>query len=89
MIVRYSPDFIKRLKKLNVRIRKSFKERILIFTKDPLSPQLNNHPLREEWGGYRSVDITGNYRAIYSEKIEGEDEVAYFVSIGTHSELYF
>ena len=88
MIIRYDPDFIERLKKQNVRIRKSFKERILIFSKDPFYPQLNNHPLREEWEGYRSVDITNDYRAIYIEKVEGEDKVAYFVAIGIHEELF-
>jgi len=40
------------------------------------------------WKGYRSIDITGNWRAIYAEKVEGKDIVAYFVALGTHRELY-
>ena len=89
MTVRYDPDFIEKLKKQNVRIRKSFKEKILIFAKDPFYPQLHNHPLREEWEGSRSIDITIDYRAIYIGKVEGEEEIAYFIDIGTHEELYF
>ena len=88
MIIRYSPLFLKTLKKLDVKVRKSFKEQILLFTKNPNNPQLNNHPLKKEWRGYRSIDITANWRAIYEEKYEGGEETAYFVLIGTHKQLY-
>jgi len=88
MNVEYDPDFIKRLKKLDVRIRNSFKERILKFSKKPRDPQLNNHQLKKEWQGYRSIDITADWRAIYMEIKDGKENVAYFVAIGTHKELY-
>lgn len=88
MTVRYDPTFLKKLKKTDVRIRKSFKERIAIFSSDPFSAQLNNHPLQREWQGYRSINITNDERAIYTEKIEGEEVIAYFVAIGTHKQLY-
>lgn len=88
MIIRYSPIFFKTLKKLNVIIRKSLKERLLLFSKNPNDPQLNNHPLKREYQGLRSIDITADWRAIYEEKHEGEEETAYFVLIGTHKQLY-
>ena len=88
MKVLYDSDFIKQLKKQNVRIRKSFEERILLFSKNPTSPQLKNHALQSEWKGYRSINITADYRAIYEELTEGEEKVAYFIIIGTHGELY-
>ena len=88
MIIRYDPDFIEKLKKVNVRIRKNFKEQIKIFGQDPNNPQLNNHPLREDWEGYRSIDINSKWRAIYTEKSERNDIIAYFVALGTHKELY-
>ena len=88
MIIRYSPVFFKTLKKLDVRIRKSFKERILLFAKNPNDPQLDNHPLKREYRGLRSIDITADFRAIYEEKRDGEEETAYFVLIGTHKQLY-
>lgn len=84
----YDPQFIKTLKKLDVRIRKSFKERIAIFAKNPLDPQLNNHELRKPYEGLRSIDITNDYRAIYEEMTVGEETVAYFVLLGIHEELY-
>lgn len=88
MTVRYAPAFLKKLKKTDVRIRKSFRERIAIFSSDPFNTQLNNHLLQREWQGYRSIDVTNDYRAIYTEKVEGEEIIAYFVAIGTHKQLY-
>jgi len=88
MNVKLSSGFLKKLKKIDVRIRKSFKERIIVFSKDPSDPQLDNHPLKREWKGHRSIDITADYRAIYKETQIGDENVAYFVALGTHDELY-
>ncbi len=88
MIVKYSPLFLQTLKKANVRIRKSFKEKILIFSKNPHDLELDNHLLKEPYQGLRSIDITADWRAIYKEKSEKEEAVAYFVILGTHEELY-
>lgn len=88
MILRYNLDFLKKLKKVDVRVRKSFKEKIIVFSKNQNGPQLNNHPLREKWEGYRSIDITNDWRAVYTEKIEGGERIAYFVALGTHKDLY-
>lgn len=88
MKVKLDPDLLKKLKKLDVRIRKRFKERILLFSKNPNSPELNNHPLKREYQGLRSIDINNDYRAIYEEMIVGEETIAYFSLLGTHTELY-
>lgn len=90
MKIRYDPDFIEGLKKADVRIRKSFKKRLVLFEKNPHSPQLNNHALRDEWRGYRSIDITADWRAIYKEliTIEGDEVIVYFTTFGTHAQLY-
>lgn len=84
----YDPAFIKALKKTNIRIRKSFREKIVIFAKNPQDSQLNNHKLKEKYEGYRSIDITGDYRAIYEEINEVDEPIAYFFLIGTHNKLY-
>lgn len=85
---RYDPAFIKTLKKIDVRIHKSFKEKIVIFAKNPYDPSLNNHKLKQDYVGYRSIDITADYRAIYEEINESDEPVAYFFLIGTHEQLY-
>jgi len=49
-------------------------------------PLLNNHPLDGIWIGCRSINITGDFRAVYEEL--GNDNFE-FVAIGTHSEFIF
>ncbi|HCS78861.1 TPA: hypothetical protein DIV55_03890 [Patescibacteria group bacterium] len=88
MIIRYSPSFLTTLKKANVRIRKSFEEHITLFAKNAHNPHLSNHALKRKYQGYRSINITADWRAIYQEKQEGNELVAYFVALGTHKELY-
>lgn len=88
MTVRYDPEFLRKLKKLDVRTRKNLKEQILLFVRNPQNPKLNNHSLVRNYEGFRSIDITNDYRALYKEKLEGDETVAYFEEIGTHEELY-
>lgn len=88
MKVRYSPDFYRKYKKADVRVRNSVDEKIEIFLKDPYDLQLDNHALKRQWKGCRSIDITSDYRAIYKETQIGDKIVAYFVELGTHDELY-
>lgn len=42
MNVKLDPDLLKKLKKVNVRIRNRFKERILLFSKNPHDSLLSN-----------------------------------------------
>lgn len=88
MNVVLDPALYKKLKKLNVRIRKNFRERIAIFQLNPSDPILDNHPLERELTGYQSIDITAHYRAVFEELQEGEERIYYFFLIGTHKELY-
>ena len=88
MIVKYTDSFLKQLKKSDVRIRKAFKQRLLLFVKNPNDLELNNHPLQREYIGFRSIDITSNYRAIFKEINQEDDTYIYFTSLGTHHQLY-
>jgi len=68
MKIRYDPQLIERVKKLDVRIRKSFRERMELFRQDPFTPQLHNHPLKREYKGYRIINITAdmnNFKIIF------------------------
>ena len=85
MQINYSKKFIKLLRKINPEIKDYLKEKILIFRINKFDPRINNHKLKGKFKKYRSINITGDYRAIFEEI--AEDNV-YFVSIGTHSELY-
>ena len=88
MRVQLAPRLIDKLKKQDVRIRKSFRKVINLFSIDPNNLELNNHQLHKEWEGFRSIDISSDWRAIYQEVDEGDEPVAYFVALGTHKELY-
>ncbi len=83
-----SKQLLEKLKKLDVRIRNSFFEKIKIFEENHQDPLLNNHALKREYHGYRSINITADYRALYKEITEGDKTIAYFVLLGTHEELY-
>ncbi|PJE58070.1 MAG: hypothetical protein COU81_02675, partial [Candidatus Portnoybacteria bacterium CG10_big_fil_rev_8_21_14_0_10_36_7] len=67
MSVRYSKKFVKQYEKTDTKIRKAFEKRLKIFLKNHSNPQLRNHPLKGELSGYRSINITGDWRALYSE----------------------
>ena len=88
MKIIYDPAFLEKLKKADVRIRKSLKEKILLFSQNPNSPELNNHPLKREYEGHSSIDITTDWRALYKKRTEGDEKIAYFVFLGTHAQLY-
>lgn len=86
MIANYSKKFIKQLKKSPNKIRKQAGLRITeIFIKTPFHPTLNNHALTGEYGGCRSINITGDWRAIYTHI---NKDTVLFVDLGTHNQLY-
>lgn len=78
-------NFEKQYSKLQPTEKKRFKQRKDIFLIDPYDPVLNNHPLRGKYKGYRSINVGGDLRAIYSLL---KDDIAFFVAIDTHSNLY-
>lgn len=88
MRIFFDEDFYKKYKKVNIRIQSSVDESIRIFRKNPMDKHLNNHALRKPYHGYKSINITADYRAFYKERYEGEEKVAYFEVLGTHDELY-
>jgi len=55
-----------------------------LFVADPFDQQLRNHALSGKYIGLRSIDITGDIRAVY----ELINDTAVFITIGTHTQLY-
>lgn len=84
MIIKLHKNFIKHYKRLRLSEQKKFKERRDIFLKDKFHPILNNHSLKGKYLGYRSINITGDLRAIF--KMIGEEAI--FVALDSHSNLY-
>lgn len=63
---------------------KKFEERYDLFILNPNSPLINDHSLKGASKGYRAFSITGDIRVIYYVK----ENIAYFVDIGTHNQVY-
>lgn len=85
MQIRYTREFKKQYARAPKKIRQAFKNRRNLFLENPQSPILNNHKLKGILKGYRSINITGGWRAVYSE--HGK-KIIIFEILGTHSQLY-
>ena len=84
MKIAYSKNFLKQAKKLDADLRARVVERIKLFAKNPLDESLRNHQLKGKHKQYRSINITGDVRALY---LPNEEE-AIFDVVGTHIQLY-
>jgi len=84
MIVHYHKEFLKRFRKQPLKIQERFKDRLSLFMKDEFDPTLNNHSLRGKHGSYRSINVTGDIRAVFKRTVQE----AIFVPIDSHSNLY-
>ena len=84
MQINFTKRFAKQRDKAPTKIQKSLNTKLELFIMDPFNGQLDNHPLKGRLKPYRSIDITGDWRAWYVEV----DDVAWFDVLGTHSQLY-
>src|SRR3954452_4810041 len=80
--------FDKRLTNAPDEIQEASAQPFELFLEDPHHPQLRNHELRENFAGLRSIDVTGDWRAVFKETQSGRRKVIKFYVIGTHKELY-
>lgn len=85
MNVRFHQKFVKSYQKRPPKIQQATDKRLRLFAENPFSPILENHQLTGKFTGYRSINITGDFRAIYKEISNAE---VIFVLLGTHSKLY-
>lgn len=84
MEVKFHKNFNKKFSKLPVKVQEQFYERLEIFFQNKFDKVLNNHSVDKAFPNCNSINISGDYRAIF----EDHDNMAIFITIGTHSELY-
>jgi len=84
MQVVFHKNFKKQTAKFKA-LKTKIEQRLFLFIEDPFNPVLNNHPLIGKYKGYRSINITADYRAVY-ESIN--DDLAFFITLDKHSNLY-
>lgn len=89
MTIKLHRKFLKQLRKAPREIQAAFDARLELFVSNPGHPLLRNHALTGNYLGYRSINITGDWRAIYKE-VDSilDDPFVVFVDLGTHSQLY-
>lgn len=87
MKIEFTHAFIKAHKKRILHqssLHRKFKERTRLFELNPANPILNDHVLKGKLDHKRAFSITGDVRVIYYV----HDDIAYFVDIGTHAQVY-
>ena len=78
----------KKFIKLSQKIQEKFYARLEIFKINQFDRLLNNHKLSGKYEGCNSINITGDYRAVFLVLNEKDQETYLFIAIGTHLELY-
>lgn len=85
LTVYYHKKFKRDYKRMPVRIRELFKERLALFREQPFHPLLKNHPLQRELKDYWAFSVTGDIRVIY-EYLD-KNNIA-LIRIGSHNQVY-
>ncbi|MEK7610438.1 MAG: hypothetical protein AAB468_01680 [Patescibacteria group bacterium] len=86
MRVNYHRLFQKKFNKLTPKIKQALFLRLKSFFANKFDPILNNHGLHGRYPKFRSINITGDYRAIFTEQEGGK--MVTFLDIDTHHKLY-
>ncbi|USN59056.1 MAG: hypothetical protein H6767_03035 [Candidatus Peribacteria bacterium] len=67
MKIQYHKRFLKSYRKKDMFVRKKFQETLVLFISNPLQACLHNHNLKGKYIGYRSINVTGDIRALFRE----------------------
>jgi len=85
MKIGFHRHFDKQFAKLSIKQKEQFQARLKLFAADRYNPKLNNHALQGKYSGYRSINVSGDLRAVFFEHTSDHIEFDY---IGTHNKLY-
>jgi len=85
MKIKLHKKFTKQFSKLNKKEKLKCQARLNLFFDDPFNKLLNNHALQGKYKGLRSINMSGDLRAIY-EMINSD--IAFFIDLDKHSNLY-
>lgn len=87
-LVKYTASFNKQRKAAPLEIKIAFREAFELFLKSIDHPNLRNHPLREKYAGFKSIDINSDWRALFKIRETKLQIVVTFHNLGTHTQLY-
>lgn len=86
MKIIFHKKFMKDFSKLSQKQQERIDETVALFRQNPFHPLLNNHALKGEFQGFRSISVGGDFRLFFIEE-ENYKRVV-FMAAGTHSQLY-
>jgi mRNA interferase YafQ len=75
---------VKRAEKRGKDMSKLMAVLILLIEETPLSPEYRDHPLRNDWKGFRDLHIEPDWLLIY--RVAGNE--LQLARTGTHSDLF-
>ena len=88
MKIRFSPDFIRLLKKIkrtDKALTDQINKQLKLFQLQPQHPSLRTHKLSGKMKNRWSISLSKSFRMIY---ILLEKDESYFIAIGTHDKVY-
>lgn len=85
MNIDYARSFDLQYKKMQQFRKLLIRDAIELFIDDPFNKSLRNHPLKDQWVGYRSITVDDDLRIHYKEL---KNNSILVVAVGTHEELY-
>lgn len=87
MQIEISPEVDKELRKIKQKdsqLTKRIEKQLKFFSENPKHPSLRIHKLAGELNDLWSISITESIRLTYIQ----DGEIAYFIKIGKHEEVY-
>ena len=84
MQIDFKKKFCKDYAKSPEEIRSSFRKRLSLFRINKYDKLLNNHQLSGDSSFLRSINVTGDWRALF---VDNNDSII-FVALDKHSNLY-
>ena len=85
MLFLRSSRFEKEYTRLSKELKIKANERLQVFVADQFDPILNNHKLGHEFEGYRSINVTGDWRIVYKRV---DEQTCLLHIVGTHHQLF-
>jgi len=86
--IKYTTRFRKQYAKADKKVKTAFAYALEVFLENPDELSLRDHPLRGQYSGYRSIDVSSDWRAIYKEARTKDGITYFFTTLGTHEQLY-
>ena len=77
--------FKRQFQKLPPKLQDRVQERLTMYIIDESNPLFNDHKLEHPYEGYRSINITSDYRLVYKRI---DKNTYYLRAVGTHHQLY-